>query len=325
MRKGVNPEKNKADINQRYFHRVIIPVYIPKSKSEFYSNSINVFKVALTSLLNSINPDTTAITIIDNNSKEEVEFILKDNIDKIDKIVSYNQNKGKVYSIINEARATYEPFVTIADADVLFVGGWENTVFNIFENFPRCGVVAPLPCSGLAFNHNTSLFFDKYITGKIKYGSIVKEEDSKLYIEGLGNSAILDRNNRNFHWYQKQYYLGKEIKAVVGAGHFVATYRSAIFKGETSFPKIKFKNGYEDQFIDILADKKGYYRLSTTETFAYHIGNHLDENVERLKSRKGTKLSMDLIKNIDLNFKNRFSYFKMRRFFFKAIKKFFKL
>ena len=323
MRKGVNPEKNKTDFNKRYFHRIIIPVYIPDSKSEFYRNSIDVFEVALTSLLNSINPITTAVTVIDNSSKEEVKFILKENIKKVDKVVNYNSNKGKVYAVISELRAAYEPFVTVADADVLFLEGWENAVFSLFKEFPKAGVVAPLPCSGLAFSHNTSLFFDNYLIGKIKYGSVVKEEDSQLYIEGLGNSAILDRNNRNFHWYEKQYYLGKEVKAVVGAGHFVATYRAAIFKGETSFPEIKFKNGYEDQFIDVLADKKGYYRLSTTETFAYHIGNNLDKNVEILSKRKGEKLKLKLklINNLTLNRKRRWTSHYLRQIVFKVIKK----
>jgi hypothetical protein len=325
MRQGVNPEKYKEEKNIAYCHRVIIPVYVPASNETYFAKMPEVFKTALEQLLKTINPTTTAVTIINNNSSDEIAAIINMHLHQIDKYVQYGENKGKVYSVLNEARSAYEPFVTIADADVLFLHGWEKAVVDIFKQFPKTGVVAPLPSQGLAFNRNTAVFFDNYLWGKIKLGDVVDKEDSNLYIKGLGNSAILNRNNRTYHWHEKQYYLEKKQKAIIGAGHFVATYRSALFKEGITFPLLKFKNGYEDQFIDILADKKGYYRLSTLKTFAYHIGTAVDEETQMLKQRTGDSVSKDDFEEIITSIEKRLTPYWLRSFIFKLLKKKLKL
>jgi hypothetical protein len=69
-------------------------------------------------------------------------------------------------------------------------------------------------------------------------------------------------------------------QAIVGATHFVATYKTDLFRNQYEFPEFKFKAGYEDHFMDVIAENKGMYRLSTTQTFAYHIGNSLDDVTE---------------------------------------------
>ena len=129
MRKGVNPEKLKNEKNHQYKHRVIMPVYIPNTEEEYYKQSVEVFRFSLRSLIETINPETTAITIIDNNSIKEVNDIINLNLEYIDKKVSYSDNKGKVYAVLNEMRSCYEPFVTCTDADVLFLRGWEKASF----------------------------------------------------------------------------------------------------------------------------------------------------------------------------------------------------
>jgi hypothetical protein len=281
MRIGVNPEKYKGLKNIRYWHRIVIPVYIPNVEEEYYSNMLEVFEFCLQSLIDSINQDTTVITIINNNSAGEVAEVVEKYIKKkqIDKYVLYDQNKGKVYAVIDEVRGVYEPFVTITDCDVLFFSGWEQAVFDVFKNYKKAGAVTPLPLQYSAFHANSSVFFDHYFFGKMKYGKVVNDKDVDLYIQGLNNTALINKGGK-YNWKEKQYYLDGKIKAIVGAAHFVATYRSSIFKNETAFPEIKFINGYETAFIDNLADKKGLYRLSTLKTFAYHIGNKMDSFTE---------------------------------------------
>ena len=280
MRKGVNPEKCKNELNQRFSHRIVAPVYIPNTSEEYYKNALEVLNAFLNSLTNSIDPKYTAITIINNNSIDEVDELIKKYNSSIDKVVNYKENKGKVYPVLSEVRSAYETFVTITDSDVFFFKGWEKEVFKIFNAFPKCGVVAPLPSQGSALYHNCSLFFDNFFKNIIKYDKVVSDSDCKLFTKGLGNEALLRRNNRKYDWSEKQYFIEKPVKVVVGAGHFVATYRTELFRGETDFPIVKFRNGYESEFIDWLSDKKGFYRLSTVETYAYHLGNKLDSHIE---------------------------------------------
>lgn len=328
MRVGVNPEKYKKEKNTHKFHRVIIVYYIPNKEEDYYSESISVLDACLKSLTNSINYDTTSITLINNNSIADTEPIVNNYLNKglIDKYISFSENKGKVYAIMNEVRGIYEPFVTIADSDVLFIKGWEKAVFNIFKNFDKAGVVAPLPCSNLAFNHNNSFFFDAMLKASIKKGKVVTDRDCDIYLEGLGNNALLDRNNRKFNWRTHQYYLKKNNEsAVIGAGHFVATYRTDLINNYKVFPEFKFFNGYEDKFIDNKADLKGYYRLSLSKTYAYHIGNKLDKNVNEFSKLKGELVELDNFKDINLKIKKRYSPFWFRLFFFKVIKKIMKL
>lgn len=324
MRVGVNPEKYKELKNKQYSHRIVMPVFIPNTEEVYYSNSLQVFKMALKSIIDTIDNERTAITIINNNSCHGVIDVLGEFSQSIDKLVAYNENKGKVYAVLNEVRGIFEEYVTICDADVLFLKGWEAEVFKVFNNFKKAGVVAPLPCQGLAFNNNSAVFCDSFFSSSLKYGQIVDERDNRLYLEGLGNKALLNRNNRDFHWYEKQYYLKKNnVTAVIGAGHFVATYKSEMFKNENSFPKIKFLNGYEDKFIDILADKNNLYRLSTVKAYAYHIGNNLDSNVNELindgvncKIEDSIKFSYNSKKTII--FKTPYSF---RKLFFRVLKK----
>jgi hypothetical protein len=325
MRQGINPQKNKNARNTSFFHRVIIPVHIPDNKNPYYENGVEVLETVLTQLYETINPRITAITLIDNNCTLEVKNIIQKHRSKIDKIVIYSENKGKVNALLAEARGCYESFVTLADADVLFLAGWEKAIFEIFKTYKKAGVVAPLPSQGLALENNASLFFDNYLLGKVEKDKIVSDYDCNLYIEGLNNTALLKRDNRKFDWRQKQYYLNKEIRAIVGSGHFVATYKTAIFKGENSFPDLKFKNGYEDKFIDQLADKNGLYRLSTVKTFAYHIGTHLDRNIKNLIRKKGDKPSEEFLNNISSKLKSKIVPYALRKFSFKVLKKIKKL
>jgi hypothetical protein len=326
MRLGINPEKYKGEKNKFYYHRIIIPVFIPNNVEEYYTQSINVLDACLKSLIETINFETTTITLINNNSNE---FLIKPVLEKykkyIDKLVNYTDNKGKVYAVLSEARASYEPFVTIADADVLFYSGWESAVFKIFAGFPKSGVVSPLPMQGLAFNKNNSVFFDKYILGKIKYSKIVSDFDCDLFLKGLGNPASLDRNNRRFSWREKQYYLkNNDDVAVLGAGHFIATYRKAIFKLSTKFPEMKFLNGFEDLFLDEPADRHGWYRLSTSKSYAYHIGNRIDDFVLNKNFDKNQCVDLELFKKIE-NPSKSFVPYGVKVIFFKIIKKLIKL
>ncbi|BAO55739.1 glycosyltransferase family A protein [Nonlabens marinus] len=313
-------------MNKRFFNRIIIPVYIPDEPDQYHEESDKIFEICLNSLRKTINLEKTAITVINNGRSSRVKSIVFNNHDIIDKYVEYTFNKGKVYPILNEARSCYEPYITICDADVAFFEGWENAVFDIFKKFKKAGVVAPLPCQGLALNNNSTLFFDNYFLGKVKYGKIVSKLDSELYIKGLGNSAVYERNNRDFDWIQKQYFLEKDIVAIVGSGHFVATYKSSIFKGDYSFPKKVFENGYEDEFIDKLADINGFYRLSTRKSYAFHMGNKVDDYINTIKQSLDSSIEINEFEIEFSTFQNtRNKTYFLRNFVFKGIRKFFNL
>lgn len=280
MRIGENPEKNNKNQNILKNHRVIVVFYIPDSSNDYFKELDKVLDKCLESLTKTINLETTNITLINNKSSLKTDLIINKYSNYIDKYVLYNENKGKVYAIINEVRSVFEPFVTISDADILFYSGWENAVFEVFKKIPNTGVVSPIPLPYLAFHYNQSVFGINSIKNKIKYAKYVHDKDIDLYIYGT-NLPNLAKRKSKFDWKQKQLILeNNNFKAVIGAYHVVSTYRTEQFRNVFTFPNVKFANSYEDKFIDYLSDSNGLFRLSTINTFAYHMGNKLDAIVE---------------------------------------------
>lgn len=322
MREGVNPEKFKGEKNRLKQHRVLVVFHIPNLQEDYYKESLKVLDSCLNSLVSTVNFETTNITLINNNSVEEVDTVVNKYLNKkqIDKYIQYSENRGKVYAVIDEVRGVFEKFVTITDCDVLFFSGWEQNVFDIFKNYPRAGVVSPLPSQYSSFNSNASVFCDHFIFGAIKYDKLVEDEDTDLYLRGVNNIALINKKGR-FNWKEKQYYLNGKIKAIIGANHFVATYKSAVFKNESKFPEIKFENGYEKEFIDTLADKRGLYRLSTIKTYAYHIGNKIDEIAVNCRFNDNLLLDPFIFESIKTP-TNNFIPYNFKKAMLKIIKKF---
>ena len=197
----------------------------------------------------------------------------------------------------------------------------KSQFLKVFGTHSKAGVVAPLPSPSQGLKYNTSLFLNKYLLGKIGYDKIVEETDLKLYAEGITNNHMLKRSNSKYDWIDKQYYLKGNKLAVVGSGHFVATYKSYLFKKETIFPIMKFEDGYEKKFIDILSDISGLYRLSTIHTYAYHMGNTIDHNVERLSNKSGDKIVKSDFKGIKFYHSKSYIPYKLKENLFKVLLK----
>ena len=279
MRIGVNPEKGRVTENHQYQHRVVVVCYIPNTTEDYYKESAVVLKKCLESLVATINPETTCITFLNNASIPEVDAMAKEMLANkaLDKYVVYAENKGKVYAVVDEVRGVFEPYVTITDCDVLFMNHWEKAVFDVFANNSKAGVVSPLPLPNAAKYYNEHLFVRNFLFGKLKYGKFVNDKDLELFAKSIGNVNAFDRKNKKHSWREKQYII-KDTNAVVGAGHFVATYKAYIFRNQVEFPKLKFKNGYEEKFFDVLPSYYGLYRLSTLNTFVYHMGNTITQD-----------------------------------------------
>jgi hypothetical protein len=251
---------------------VVVVFYVPISDHDYFKDMSQVLDRCLLSLISTINPETTAITLINNNSAPIVNAIVEKYLPRIDKYVIYSENKGKVYAALNEVRGINEEFVTIADSDILFFPGWEKAVFDIFISHPRAGVVSPYPSPYTAFYHNKPVFGINSLSNNIGFGKYVADYDIDLYISGTNLPNLIKRKYRS-NWKEKQYILKNPSPAVIGAYHVVSTYRSEQFRNTYNFPEVKFSNSYEELFIDCQAAKRGMYRLSTLKSYAYHMGN----------------------------------------------------
>lgn len=282
MRVGLNPNKNKVIEDSGYFHQIIIPVYIPHF-NDYYRDNFSILKLCLESLFKTTHKKTH-ISIVNNGSCEEVVIFLNNLYQekKIHTLIN-TENIGKVNAIFKGLVGTTFELVTISDADVLFLNNWQDETYKVFLGFPKAGTVCPTP-SSKSFSYLTANILRTHLfSHKLKFDSVKDPEALKSFALSVGNKGFYN-----------QYHLSKilsvsngKISAIVGAGHFVATYRGVIFQ-DFSFKFSKFKMGNSlTNSIDIQTVKKGFWRLSTLNNFAYHMGNTeepwMREEVKNLK------------------------------------------
>jgi Glycosyl transferase family 2 len=277
MRIGKNPNIHKELELQEASHRVIIPVYIPNGEG-YYKETFDVFKVCIDSLLLTINDDTR-ISIISNASSSEVNAFINELFaqGRIDRAVFNEENVGKMNAIIAETRASFEEFITYADADVFFDKGWLHQTHQIFNDIPKAGFVSmnPYP-DNLTMAHSTVLAnLTKCIWSKKKTSEVCSYDDLEHFHKSVGrDKASTDA----------MYNKGKVVcvgnNFIIGAGHFCCTIKKT--------PTLKYvpeyksnmiiSGGSENKYLDTPFNKTGLWRLSSPKAFVWHMGNVLDHD-----------------------------------------------
>jgi hypothetical protein len=283
MRIGNNPHKDKNSLVSKYSHRVIVPVHIP-SNIGYHENSLEVLKICLNSLFKTTN-SLTAITIVSNNSNYEVtnylnELFIKNEIQE----VIHTGKVGKLNSILKAIRSCDESIVTITDADVLFLDGWLENTIEIFNNFPKVGVVGIVPQFKMYENLGYNVIFDNLCSKKIRFSKVKNAKALQLFYKSIG----WDESYNKAYLKQQLTLESDECKAVVGSGHFVATYNKSLFDNNLPFSDMLLGGGSEHKYLDVPATTRNLWRLSTEDNFAYHMGNTIEtwmyEELNKLKN-----------------------------------------
>lgn len=280
MRIGKNPMLEKK-INLRFaYHRVIVPVFIPELIG-YYAQSFEVLKLCIDSLLKTIH-DKTQITVISNACCDEVTQFLRKQIEmgKIDQLIEYQENKGKVDPVVAVMRGCMEELVTVSDADVLFTKGWQQAVEELFYKVPYAGMVSPLPYPKIRNYYSSYSWFYGVLTK-----SLVRIKDFDISWIQMFNQSIGCFDNLSYDEISPIGIKYKGITAVIGAGHFCATYHRDViheipFKSSGSVFK-----GAESQFFDAPVEKAGLMRLSTSIGYVYHMGNTFDDNIVKIHAK----------------------------------------
>jgi Glycosyl transferase family 2 len=270
MRIGSNPTKENNKLDAKYYHRIIMPVYVPNLDG-YFSRSLEILKMALDSLLHTIH-DRTAITVIDNACCEEVRQLLGEYHAKglIDQLIVNKDNNGKIDPLLSAARGTYEPLITITDNDVLFLPGWITEVEKSIEAFPEIGLVSPCPVPVMWHYYTSTVLLSNIL--RIKSGPLLRKEELMNFPISVGR---LDMYNKRPNLLEKQNYLERKgVKVVVGAGHFVATLRREVFDYAPRVPSLKkIVGGSERNYIDVPVDRGCFFRVGTSRILAHHMGN----------------------------------------------------
>ncbi|RXR17754.1 glycosyltransferase family 2 protein [Flavobacterium amnicola] len=269
MRIGFNPNKDKELPISDFFHQVIIPVYIPNQEG-YFKHSFVILKYCLDTLFKTSHKKTY-FSVINNGSCKEIVDYLNDLLEeeKIHELVHTN-NIGKLNAILKGVSGHKFQIVTITDADVLFLNNWQKKTYEIFEVYPKAGAVCPTPSSKVLKQNTSNIIVENMFSKKMKFTPTFNRDALLNFAKSIGNPNF-------YNEYQLSSNLtisNKNTKAVVGAGHFVTTYRGSIFnKLQDRFSNFSLGGDTENVFLDAPVADMGYWRLSTEDNYAYHMGN----------------------------------------------------
>jgi len=304
MRIGINPEKNKEIVSNAY-HRILIPVYVPNLEG-YFEQGMEFTKLCLESVTKTRH-EGSFLTVVNNGSCEAITQYLQElyRAKKIDQLVHFSENVGKIDAVIPIARSCAEPLITISDGDVLFKEGWMQGVEAVFSSFPEAGMVSPVPHGTTYSNYTTNTIFDGFFKGRLKFQSICDPKEMLRFAESIGGGdSMYDKKIRlKYQLTVKR----KDVSAVVGCGHFVSTLRREVFDfAPTTYSKMAYASTADRDYIDIPNEEAGFWRLATPENLAYHMGNTpqdwMVETFEKLQKGSGTTIQISKPKRWLVNF-----------------------
>jgi len=271
MRIGNNPHKDQLLEKFEFTHQVVMPVYIPNQK-DYFKDSLSILKLSLDSLFKTTH-NKTFFSIVNNGSCQVVMDYLNHLKDegKIHELI-HTSNIGKFNAILKGLAGNNIELVTITDADVLFNNHWQLETAKVFKTFPKVGVVGIVPQFNMFKSHCGNVIYDNLFNSKLKFLPIKSPKALALFYKSIGWDETY---NKDF----LKYGLGivnKEVNVLLGSGHFVATYKKQQFEKIKSYLGYKL-GGDSVSYFDLAALDYDYWRVTTEQNYAFHMGNVLED------------------------------------------------
>ena len=290
MRKGINPSKLAGQIPAPAIHRVVMPVFIPNTEDVYFKEALTILRYCVESLFKTTHA-STRFTIINNRSCESVTEFLRGAFrgeERFDQYLESKVNLGKINAIRSAVKSNRELLMTITDADVLFRQGWQCEVEELHATFPDAGMISPAVMAGTSYAFSdlasTTLFVG--LMGKgLRKMHVLDRDGIESFHKSTGTVPPYDNGNL---WNIVLERNGK--RAVVGCSHFVATFKSKVFDFLPPSPTEDLLSSESDyRHLDKPNNASGFLRLSTSKTFAFHMGNIPEEWMlaELQKNRDG--------------------------------------
>ena len=311
MRIGNNPHKDIKSKKTAYIHQVIIPVYIP-NEEDYFKDGLKILNYCLQSLFKTVH-SKTFITVVNNGSclqvTEYLNTLFAEN--KIQELI-HTDNIGKLNAILKGLAGNNIELVTIADADVLFLNNWQNETLKVFNSFPKAGVVGLVPQFKLFESNCGTILFDNLFSKKMHFSEVNNPKALIQFYESIG----WDKNYNKNYLKQQLTISNSNCTAIVGSGHFVATYKKELFDEIVTY--IGYKMGANSEsYLDKSPLHKGLWRLTTNNNFAYHMGNVFEPWIkDELKklNNKPNSISLLINKNPHKKISNLHYFVKNRLF-----------
>ena len=273
MRKGENISKEQLLTKSTINHRIIIPIHIPRLEG-YYTESFSVFEMCLNSIQKTSVYDHHISVVSDGCCKAVndrlYEFVSEK---KIDELIIETENIGKINAILKVLRTVEEDYVTITDADILFLHQWDTEVFNVFKAFKKAAVVSPIPVFRKQLSYTANIWLDYLWSSKLQFRPVKNPIALEKFAQSIGWNSLEDRFKDVIVTLKEN-----NVTSVVSAVHCVATYKTAYLKHSLPNTSSAYKLGghSEGDYLDQPPYESDGYRLSTYNNYAYHVGNVIE-------------------------------------------------
>jgi glycosyltransferase involved in cell wall biosynthesis len=284
VRVGQNPAKFIDHVSQPQAITVAVIVYIPFLHG-YYAQSLVVLKTCLESLWENT-PQPFDLLVFDNASCPEVRAYLQQihEQDRIQYLVLSNRNVGKGGGWNLIFQGAPGEIIAYADSDVYFYPGWLEKSLQIFEKFPKAGMVTARPLrTPEVFYTATQAWAEQTPDASMETGSFMSWELFKEHTDSLGVSDEKARELYGNTVDQRVTYSG--IQAQMGAAHFQFIASKAVLGALGAFEMDRPMG--QVRSLDKRLNDSGYLRLSTTERLCKHMGNRI-EMAGNEKNRRST-------------------------------------
>ncbi|UQD56157.1 glycosyltransferase family A protein [Flavobacterium sp. K5-23] len=300
MRVGFNPNKDKIQEPNDFFHQVIIPIYIPNQEG-YFKDSFQILRFCLESLFKTCHSQTY-ITVVNNGSCDVVVQFLQQLLSekKIHELI-HSTNIGYVNAMLKGIVGHDFQIVTTSDADVLFLNDWQKESYKLFDTFPKAGAICPTPSSKTLKFYSYNQMFDCIFSKKMKFTIVKNPNAMRNFASSIGNPNFYNE----FHLNKFLTVTNNNIKAVVGAGHYIVTYKGCIFINLTEKYSGFVLGGGSDDLLDKPVVKQGYWRIATEYNYTYHMGNIIEpwmaEKFNMIEDQSNLLLEKPSLKQINQN------------------------
>ncbi|MEW6406504.1 MAG: glycosyltransferase family A protein, partial [Chloroflexota bacterium] len=251
MRVGHNPARFVEKVAQPAGITVTVVNCIP-FLSGYYEQSLEVLKVVIESLNATREEDHPYdVMVFDNHSCAEVRTYLRESSEqgKIQYLVLSDTNIGKVGAWNYMFGAAQGEYIVFADGDVAFRPGWLSASLELFEAFPKVGMVTarPLPTP----KEFSTATFDWAIQQKIlDEGLYLSSDVGWEHASSLGFSEDRHGTRLPINMSRVQY---NKKSAYIGASHFQFMARREILRKIIPLPSERPMRG--ERSLDIKINK----------------------------------------------------------------------
>ncbi len=312
MRKGKNPAKLDSNnkVENKAFHQIIVPVYLPELKG-YYKEGLDILKLCLESIYLTTHKETF-ISVVNNGSCAEVKAYLDQCLEK-NKIheVIHTSAIGKINAIAKGLSGHDFDLVTITDADVLFTNGWQKAVYEIYENFPKAGMVGTTPNTKMLKYYTENVHFDNLMNSNFKFRKVINPKEMLAFGESINKVFMF----KSVHLENILSLKKDNIIAVIGSGHFTGTYKASLLSTlKSSYITSKLLATSDKLMLDKPSVKYGHWRLCTYDNYTFHLGNIVEdwmyEKINEIIKYDNRKISKPTIKDFQ-----RSSFVKAKQYF----------